>query len=94
MVSEIPTKKIVIYHQYLGHINEYALKEISKLGINILIKILHIFLYKIYLANKQHKNSFFKDKTLHASKPLELIYINVYDFIQTKSIKRFTYFSI
>lgn len=60
---------------------------------NILVNISHLFLWESCLVIKQH-NSFFKVKTLHASKPLELVHTNVFGLMQTKSIKDFTYFVI
>lgn len=66
----------------------------SKLDLKILLNISHLFLSKSSLVEKQYKNCISKDKTLNASKPLELVHINICGSMQTKSIKNFTYFVI
>lgn len=93
-ISKITTKKTIKYHHYLRHVNQHVMKDINKFDINIPINISHLFLCKSYLVGKQHKNFFFKDKTLCASKPLKFFHTNIRSLIQIKSIKGFICFFI
>ena len=83
-----------LWHLRYGHLNFHSLKEMSRLKVVEGLPKIEVpdHLYRSCVVRKQHQNSFPKSSQFRASKPLELVYLDICGPISPSTLGGSKYF--